>query len=386
MEISPINPVNAAEKALAAWLVVREALEAVTPPTTDGAPTAVNGLPILSPGMHAPHELTTSVPESALPGADSDFSHEAATVQTAWRAPTPAVDVPHRSDEAVPAMPASQSELAVPASLLVPAMVTGLRVEPAFGWAQLTSGPTQWPTKAPEGERRRQSRREHGGEDAPPQDEPPETPAPTPQREHDTAPDTVLDAAEAGAWCDALSRALRSALGARVVPQALLAAADQWKRGRCVVLACPQGTDPAGPAWAFVLWPVVRGEQTADGVAAELALRGLRVDARLQWSAPPRHEQWCHVRVIREHHPRSGRQLVSLDESGAAEQPGKPVPCEVQLGPVLARSLRWCEVRVRIQAAHRFWNALGAQWSVHVVVSALPLIAAPAAAHGDSPC
>jgi len=385
MEIGPINPVNAAEKALATWLVVREALEAVTPPTTDGAPTGATEPPIQAPGIHPQHELTTPLSESALPGADSDFSHEAATVQTAWRAPTPAVDVPHRRDQAVPAMPAAQSEFAVPASLLVPAMLTGLRVEPAFGWAQLSPGQTQWPPVS-ERERRRQPRRDHEGQDAPLPDEPPEAPAPTPQREHEAAPDTVLDAVEAGTWCDALSRALRSALAARVVPQALLAAADQWKRGRCVVLACPQGSDPAGPAWAFVLWPVMQGEHTADGVAAELALRGLRVDARLQWSAPPRPAQWCHVRVIREHHPRSGRQLVSLDESGAAEQPGKPVPCEVQLGPVLARSLRWCEVRVRIQAAHRFWNALGAQWSVHVVVSALPLIAAPAAVHGDAPC
>ena len=92
------------------------------------------------------------------------------------------------------------------------------------------------------------------------------------------------------------------------------------------------------------------------------------------------------MRVVKEHHPRSGRQLVALDESGATNEGGRPVPCEVQLGPVLARSLRWCEVRVWIQAAQRFWNALGTQWSVHVVVSALPLIAPPPTLHGGSPC
>jgi hypothetical protein len=384
VEISPISPIHSADKALAAWLVVREAMEAVTPPIVDETPAQPDPVPGEPHGLHGEHELSAPISEPALPGVDSDFSHEAATLQTAWRAPTPAVDVPHRSDEAVPAMPAAQGDLAVPASLLVPAMLTGLRVEAALGWAQLPSGPPQWPAARAERERRRQPRREQQGQETPSQDEPPEAPAVS--RENESAPDTVLDAAEAGAWCDALSRALRAALGARIVPQALLAAADQWKRGRCVVLACPQGDDPAGPAWAFVLWPVVQGQHTADGVADELALRGLRVDARLQWSAPPRNEQWCHVRVVKEHHPRSGRQLVSLDEAGAAQQAGRPVPCEVQLGPVLARSLRWCEVRVRIQAAQRFWNALGAQWSVHVVVSALPLIAPPATPHGGSPC
>ena len=49
------------------------------------------------------------------------------------------------------------------------------------------------------------------------------------------------------------------------------------------------------------------------------------------------------------------------------------MPCEVQLGPVLARSLHWCEVCVRINAVRRFWAALGGQWSVNVVVCSLPL-------------
>jgi hypothetical protein len=386
VEVGPITPIHTAEKALAAWLVVREILDAATAPATDEAPPPENVVPIGPPGLQGEQELTAPVSEPPLPGADSDASHETATVQTTWRAPTPAVDVPHRSDEAVPAMPAAQSELSVPASLLAPTMLTGLRIEPALGWAQLPPGPTSWPAHRSERERRRQPRRDNDGQDAPPPDEPAEETAPATPRQHDSVPDTVLDAAEAGAWCDALTHALRAALGARVVPQALLAAADQWKRGRCVVLACPQGEDPAGPAWAFVLWPVMHGQHTASGVATELALRGLRVDARLQWSAPPRHEQWCHVRVVKEHHPRSGRQLVALDESGATNEGGRPVPCEVQLGPVLARSLRWCEVRVRIQAAQRFWNALGTQWSVHVVVSALPLIAPPPTLHGGSPC
>jgi hypothetical protein len=53
---------------------------------------------------------------------------------------------------------------------------------------------------------------------------------------------------------------------------------------------------------------------------------------------------------------------------------------------VLARSLRWCEVCVRIPAAQRFWTALGAQWSVHVVVSSLPLVDVDAATLEAATC
>jgi hypothetical protein len=120
-----------------------------------------------------------------------------------------------------------------------------------------------------------------------------------------------------------------------------------------------------------VLWP-----RTAHGAAhAPITLKGLRVEARLQWSAPPHDGQWCHVRVVKEHHPRRGRQLIACEGAEAATH----VACEVQLGPVLARSVRWCDVCVRINAVQRFWNALGAQWSVNVVVSAQPLAGVRAA-------
>ena len=170
---------------------------------------------------------------------------------------------------------------------------------------------------------------------------------------------------EAG-WCEALTRALRDALAARLPPQSLLAAAEQWQRGRCVVLACPQGNDPAGPAWAFVLWPRRRAPRRLD-------LHGLRVEARLRWATLPPPAAWCHVRVIKEHHPRRGRQLIPLDAAGS-----EGVACEVQLGPVLARSLRWCVVCLRIDAVQRFWAALGPQWSATVVVCARPLAGARA--------
>jgi hypothetical protein len=122
----------------------------------------------------------------------------------------------------------------------------------------------------------------------------------------------------------------------------------------------------------------------SDSRPKPLALYGLRVEARLQWSAMPRGTQWCHVRVVKEHHPRRGRQLIAIDAAGAQRPSTAAVPCEVQLGPVLARSLHWCEVCVRINAVRRFWAALGGQWSVNVVVCSLPLAGARQANNSEA--
>ena len=119
---------------------------------------------------------------------------------------------------------------------------------------------------------------------------------------------------DTGAWCEALTRALRAALAARVVPQALLAAAEQWQRGRCVVLACPQGDDPAGPGVGLrAVAAADSARRSSRAGAARAARRGPPAVAR----AAARPRQWCHVRVIKEHHPRHGRQLVSLATSTA---------------------------------------------------------------------
>jgi len=136
------------------------------------------------------------------------------------------------------------------------------------------------------------------------------------------------------------------------------------------VLACPQNSDPAAAAWAFVLWPRKQLARRADDVRTpQLALYGARVEARLQWSTRPTAPRWHYVRVIKQHHPRTGRQLVP----STAEPCGR-VPCEVQLGPVLARPLRNCDVCLRINAVRRFWIALGTQWSMHVVVCSHALL------------
>jgi hypothetical protein len=362
MEVERIAAVRAADQAMAAWAAAVEALNAE--PATPAAP--VNGADNAVAPQAAPEaERNVPVSEPALPGIDPDFSHEAATVQTTWRAPTPPAELQrsHTHEPSTLATPAAQSDLAVPASLLVPATLTGLQVEPATIWPLPI--PTQpWQQPAARVESHDEAPRQPRDEAPSPESEDAAEATLPPQSQSQAAPDDVLDAEEAGAWCDALTAALRTALAARVVPRSLLAAVEQWQRGRCVILACPQGSDPAGPGWAFVLWP---RPVTPD---QPLALRGLRVDARLQWHTLPPTAPWCHVRVIKEHHPRHGRQLVASDVSAR----DAALPCEVQLGPVLARSLRWCEVRVHIAAAQRFWAALGKQWSVHVVVSARPLL------------
>jgi len=115
-----------------------------------------------------------------------------------------------------------------------------------------------------------------------------------------------------------------------------------------------------------------------------VVLRGVRVEARLQWLALPPSHPWFHARLIREHHPRHGRQMVVADPGSA---PGSTVlPCEVQLGPVLERVLSRCEVRVHVSAAQRLWTALGRQWSVHLVVCAHPLLATPPRFTEATPC
>jgi hypothetical protein len=387
MEIERIAPAQAVDKALAAWAAAVETLDAEVPNAADAAPVRA-GIADLAAGagVQAAHDPPVPVSEPALPGMDNDAGHEATTLQTAWRAPPHTADVPRGNDAKPLATPAAQSELAVPAGLLVQATLSGLQVEPATHWPLPHPGAPEWAHVPRRADRRHESppRRDDGRQAHESDPEPESSTSSTPEapRDPDAAPtDVVIDADADGAWCDTLSAALRAALSGRIAPQALLAAAEQWRRGRCVVLACPQGSDPAGPAWAFVLWPRPAVAHDAD---AALALFGLRVEARLHWHMLPPTTLWCHVRMVREHHPRRGRQLVAPDADVApADRTG---PCEVQLGPVLARSPGRCDVRVQIQAAQRFWAALGRQWSVQVIVGARPLLAARTAAAENRPC
>ena len=104
------------------------------------------------------------------------------------------------------------------------------------------------------------------------------------------------------------------------------------------------------------------------------AFSGQRIEARLQW---PRGAMraWCSVRAVKQHLAHGGRQLVALDAGGA---PGGSVPCELQLGPVRAAAPRWRAAAVRVDAVRRLWGALGAQWSVLLVVFPQPLLSSVA--------
>jgi hypothetical protein len=424
MDLGPIEATRAVDKALAAWATVLEAIDANAAGPLGGiaqaldAATAspVGALHALDPAAASPLAASggTETPradpghpvsEPALPGADADVGHESALLQTLSRPPqsaaTTAQALSHAADPRLPAVGGVPGDFALPSSLLAPATLVGLQVEPALGWPLPYHG--EAPTRRePRDERRRDETPDAGDDEDDAAPAPPPAAAAPPPRAGD-APGS-FDSARDAAWCDALTQALRVELSARIVPASLLAAAEQWRRGRCVVLACPQGADPAGLAWAFVLWPrspmadghpgtLAANEQAGAPARAgserlgsgPAALYGLRVDARLHWRSLPPSLAWCHVRVIKEHHPRRGRQLVSPDSANA--EPGvAPPPCEVQLGPVLAHSLRWCEVRLQIQAAQRFWAALGKQWSAHVVVCARPLLAARATREEATRC
>jgi hypothetical protein len=308
-------------------------------------------------------------------------------VQAVAKPPTSAGEAPKTPDATLPRATHALSEFALPAAQLVPAMLIGLQVEATTGWPLQHPGghaAATPPESAPPAPQRETSRQHDDAEpDAQPSDESKDdahAQAETTMPARVVMQDTDADAIEM------LTRALRRALAAPAPPQALLAAAEQWQRGRCVVLACPQGDDPAGPAWAFVLWP--RRPRVAHGAAphvrAALTLVGVRVEARLHWSLLSNEHRWWHVRVMKEHHPRGGRQLIAIDEASAPDAPPR-VACEVQLGPALSRPARNCDVRVRIPAVQRFWNALDTQWSVHVLVCSRPLAGARAADVEEDP-
>jgi hypothetical protein len=325
--------------------------------------------------------LEPAGPATSAPGAPAGHGLQSAAMQTLARPHAPVLEPLRTADAAFAITLQAAHASGVVVEQLVPVTVTALQVDPAAAWPLLRRGfdaPRAEPPPAAKA------------------DPPPVSPEPEHEDASANAGDEGTDSGddrrdagrasddiEAVRWCDALSAALREASAVKVPPPALLAAGDQWRRGRCVVLACPQGHDPAGPAWAFVLWP--RPQRRPGLAGAPLlvlhGLRGLRVEARLQWSNPPRAPQWCHVRVVKEHHPRRGRQLVPLDDEGTTA-----LPCDVQLGPVIASTLRWCEVRVRIDAVRSFWAALGTQWSATVAVCSQPLAGVRQPANRESTC
>lgn len=279
---------------------------------------------------------------------------------------------------------------------LVPQLPTGLQANPTLdpGWAFTATRTRPEPSRPEVTTRSRPDIELPDDGSSPDQDQAGADRDDKPEDEPDADLEWQDSAPEAD-WCTPLNQALRTALAAKPLPEALAAAAEQWRLGRCVVLACPQGADFTGPAWAHVLWPRQRGRRLKGQRqgAALPALHGVRVEAALSWAALPP-QGWCHVRAVKQHHPRLGRQLLAIapqadSVNGAQAQlqasSGLPVPCEVQLGPIRANAPRWLWACIRIHAVRPFWAALGAQWSAHVLVSVRPLVAEPAASFKETP-
>lgn len=290
---------------------------------------------------------------AAAPGTHTDIGSKTGIAQAFARTNTPIPESAPRAGTALPSPTHAPGEYALPAAQLVQAQLISLQVEPA--WMRPLPQPAMQPVQ--EAHEAPESREAH----AAPEREghgPAEEPTDDADRGEPDAdqPEALLDAPDE-ADCRGLARSLRVAWAAR--PRALRAAAEQWRRGRCVVLACPRTADPLGPAWAYVLWP---RKQASDGTTGP-ALRGRRVDALLQWREPPPAMHWCHARMVKQHEPRYGRQLVAVEGSS----------CRVQLGPVRVPRRAACEVCVRIDAVQRLWSALGTQWSVLVLVCSSPL-------------
>jgi len=315
----------------------------------------------------APGERQQAPPGPARERAESATRQTAAGVRAAASEAPPASAAVSGSP-ANALSPAGATPAAAPAGStpfavlpLVTATLTSLHVEPAWAWSLQGRGFAA-STAASAASRR-------SGDQAAPEDD---DDAHDDARDSDEAtadgagphgppPHRSPDAA-AEPWAEPLAQALREALATASPHPALRAAAEQWRLGRCVVLACPQGADPAGAAWAFVLWPRPQAR-----TAERLALFGLRVDAQLSWARLPPGIEWCHTRLIKTHHPRRGRQLAAVDADAA-----DGVPCELQLGPVRPAAQRWREGCVRVDSVRRFWAALSDQWSVTVVLRSRP--------------
>lgn len=371
------SPLQAAQNAIAAVAqaladAVAEAVQAEATGAASGTPGGTAAQPAdalgrllqregLAERLLGPAQAAALQEPSGAPLPSADPAAETATLQNFARPQPLNADAAQPRHPEAPAAPAAEGrtgDFALPDSQLAPALLVGLQVDPGYGWMlpQPQPQPLQERSRTQDGEAERETaeREAHDDTDEEAQDEDAGQQAPAP------AAPLVFDAADAR--LDTLLRALHAALCASDAPPALRAAAEQWQRGRIVILACPQRPAPQGMAWAFVLAP----QATAGRDGASVRLAGPCFEAWLQWREAPRGARWCHARLVKEHHPRHGRRLVAADASQAAA-------CGVQLGPVLSEQRPPGAVTLRIAAARSFWNALGVQWSALLMVCPLPL-------------
>lgn len=224
-------------------------------------------------------------------------------------------------------------------------------------------------------QRRQRERGSDEGDDGPAPQDPEaasDAEAPAGFQPHQPLPDPLqatTPGAGAQAWCEALIEALvRQARHSGAQP-ALHVAARHWLQGRCVVLACPQTAATPTIGWVFVLWRAASG--------SGLALQGRRFAARLRWAQLPAPGAWWAVRTVKDHQAARGRQLCTLADvhvpfgpvGASGPRAAGTMACEVQLGPVRPPVARWRDLCIQIDAAHGFWLALGAQWTVPVLAT-----------------
>ncbi len=328
----------------------------------------------ISPAAAVPVAVPASVSDSAAwapaaVDAPADAALHTATLQAAARPQaTQSPEAPRPVDAALPVADVANG-FALPADQLLPVTLIGLQVQAGDALPMSAQArEARWPRREAEDEAdRRPAPQAPAGEDLPA-----DAGAGADAGAAGFA-DAGLQVDDAPAdWLDPLARAINERLAAPQPPAALAAAAEQWARGRCVLLVCPRAAaadEDMVAAWAFVLWPR-RGARPRGPMALRFGFTGQRVEARLQWPpAAPR--AWCSVRAVKQHLAQGGRQLMALDAGGA---PSGPVPCEVQLGPVRAAAPRWRLAGVRIDAVRRLWSTLGGQWSVLLCVCPQPLL------------
>lgn len=343
-----------------------------------------------------PEESIASAPASALQTGQALV----AANQVVARPASPSAGEAHVDTDARQAVDNQPSDAADPGVQAMPATLSSMQVEASWLWTAMVPGELQqglqmiWPedkrVRAGD-ERDRQAAdatddEADGDEEAAAEADVGAGDEATTDEDHDEP--AVLEGTGTvdAAWPDALASELQRQLRAHEeLPAPLAEAVQQWQRGRCVVLVCPQVEAAGVAAWAFVLWPRRRAAARSPRAAAQAlphALRGERFAAVLQWSDPAdvrasgaarAAARWWQARTVKEHHPQRGRQLHSLPP-GVGEVPDGPVDVELQLGPVLSRTPRWRVACVRVAAARRFWAALAAQWSVHLLVCDRPLI------------
>ena len=130
----------------------------------------------------------------------------------------------------------------------------------------------------------------------------------------------------------------------------------QGSRRIAVVLPFSDPGEPCCAARACLLWRDAAGKGQVAGFSA-----------RLTWAKPARAMDWMMVRSYKDRAVNS-RWCLRVQ----ATVPG-PRGAAIQVGRTPVLPGMWTDVRLHIPDAARFWGALGAQFSLQVAISTVPL-------------